>query len=162
MNAEMKKVAMVVLMVVGFACAGCVSRAQQLKPTLRVGIVNLDRILPELAEYRQYSDQYLQDRERLFKDVGDQNNPQTMQKLFADEKKKQEVEQSIQKWDDTRRKFLDRVSDEVRTASNQVAHDKGIDIVLVSAPWFQVSESMAVDITTDVIFALRDTGKTIH
>jgi Skp family chaperone for outer membrane proteins len=149
---------MLLVVALGLASAGCVSQAQQLHPTLRVGIVNLDRVLPELPEYRQYSDQYVQERARLFKDAG--TDPKQVEKYLKD--KQAEVQQSIQKWDETRRKFLDQVSEQVRVAANQVARDKQIDIVLVNAPWFPVSQRMAVDITTDVIYALRDNGKSVH
>lgn len=161
LKTNVTKVALLLLLTLGLAGVGCVSQAQQLKPTLRVGIVNLDRVLPELPEYRQYSDQYLQERERLFKDLG--NDPKAVEQYLKDSTKKQEIEQSIQKWDDTRRKFLDKVSDQVRVAANQVARDKQIDIVLVNAPWFPVNQRLAVDITTDVIYVLRDAaGKTAH
>lgn len=151
---------MVALTALSIAVGGCVSGAQQLKPTLRVGIVNLDRILPELPKYRHFSDQYLQERESLLKDMG--KDPAQMQKFLGDERKKLEIEQSIQKWDNTRRRFLGEVSDVVRTAAERVAQEKRLDIVLVNAPWFPVSQRMAVDITTDVIYALRETGKTVH
>jgi len=148
-------------MIFGLGAAGCVSRAQQLKPTtLRIGIVDMDRVIMELPKYHELSDRYLQERAQMFREIG--NDPDAMKKFLADEKKKEEIEHSVQKWDDERRKFLDQANDDLREAASQVARDKGIDIVLVNAPWHPVYQRMAVDITTDVIFVLRESGKTVH
>lgn len=148
----------VLLVLSGLVAVGCVSQAQQARVPLRVGIVNLDRILPELPEYRQYSDAYEAERTRLYQGLQTDQNGNAK----VDEQKKQEIEQANQKWDDTKRKFLEKVSDQIRLASNQVARDKQIDIVLVNAPWLPVNQRLAVDITTDVIYVLRDRGKSVH
>ncbi len=137
---------------------GCSRQAQQPR-LLRVGIVNLDRILPKLPEYQRYSEQFVSERQHLFRDMG--GNPLAIKKYLMNEKNKEALAQSVQKWDDTQRRFVDQVTDEVRTAASAVARDKKIDIVLLNAPWYPVSEQMAVDITTDVILQLHETGKLV-
>lgn len=157
MKTKATRIALMLFAVLTAASVGCTSRGQEASPALRVGIVYLDRILPQLKEYQEFSDQYVQDRMRLLKDFG--TDPKRVEQMLKDDTRRQEVEQSIQKWDQTRRKFLDRLSDEVRTASVTVAKDKQIDVVLQSAPWLPVNERMAVDITTDVMFALNEARK---
>ncbi len=138
---------------------GCVSHArQENRLPMVVGIVNLDRVLPELPEYREYSEEYLRERSTLFKGL----KPGQDMKAFLTKPKQQEIEQSYQKWDEKKRKFLDQTMDKVRVAAQQVSREKRIDIVIVNAPWYPVSERMAVDITTDIIIALKEAGKTVH
>lgn len=140
--------------------AGCVSQAkQENRLPMVVGIVNVDLILPQLPEYREYSDKYQKERQELFK--GMKPDPKSLNSFMTPDKKK-EIEKSVQKWDELKRKFLDQTMDKIRTAANKVARDKHIDIVLVNSPWFPVGERMAVDITTDVIIALKESGQAAH
>lgn len=153
---NIKGIHIVVLLaaVVGAVVVGCTSQAQQLKPTLRFGIVHLERILPELEEYKQFSEQYVEDIKRLRQEVG--TDPKKVQEFMKDEQHRQALEQSVQKWDVTRRKFLDKLSEDVRAASVVVAKQKEIDVVLVSAPWLPVEERMAYDITIEVLQQLKE------
>jgi len=160
---RLKKMAvrLIAVLAVCLVLGGCVSQAQQQegKPAIRVGIVNLDRVLPELPEYRDYSEKYVKERLQLYKDL--KPNETDLKGYFTD-KKRQEIEGSVKKWDELKRKFLERTREKVRAAADQVAREKKIDIVIVNAPWYPVSQRMAVDITTDIILALRESGKAVH
>lgn len=153
---KIKGFSYVVLLIalVGAITAGCTSHAQQLKPSMHFGIIHLERILPELDDYKQFSDQYLEDIKRLRQEIG--SDPKKAQEFMRDEQHRQALEQSVQKWDVTRRKFLDKLSDEVRAASTVVAKQKDIDVVLVSAPWLPVDERLAYDITIEVLLQLKE------
>ena len=143
--------------------AGCLSHASQQadsRPAIRVGIVNLDRILPELPEYKQYSEAYQKERKELFRDVKIPKRPNQIPNIST--QKRQEIEASVQKWDEKKRQFLENTLQGVKAASDQVVREKGIHIVLMSSPWLPVSQRMALDITTDVILTLREQGKTVH
>jgi len=151
-----------VLAVSGWLFTGCGAQAQQEhKSAMVVGIVHVDRVLPELPEYRQYSEAYQTEREALFKGLKQPNDPRALQS-FLDSDKKQEIQKSVQKWDEKKRKFLDETMDKIRAASETVSKEKNIDIVIMNAPWYPVSERMALDITTDIIITLKESGKTVH
>lgn len=140
--------------VIGAVAVGCTSQAQQQNRTPRFGIVYLERILPELDEYKQFSDQYVEDMKRLRQEIG--TDPKQAQEFMKDEQHRQAVEQSMQKWDATRSKFLDKLSEDVRVASAAVAKQKDIDVVLVSAPWWPVRETLAYDMTLEVLQRLKE------
>ena len=149
----------VVLAVAVLAVAGCANRAGERENhgAMRVGIVHMVPVLKELPEYKQGSEDYEKERLELFKDL----KPGGDWKKYA-ESHKEAIEKSAQKWDDSRRKILDRIAEKVRTAAEAVSKDKKIDIVLVDAPWRPVVQTLAVDITTEVIYNLRETGKSVH
>lgn len=149
----------VVLVVAALAAIGCASRATERdgRGSMRVAIVNMEPILKELPEYRQMSDEYEKERLELYKDL----KPGMDVKKWLEEHK-DEINKSAQKWADSKGKFLDKVAEKVRVASQAVSKDKKIDIVLVNAPWFPVKQTLAVDITADVIYNLRETGKSVH
>jgi Skp family chaperone for outer membrane proteins len=151
------------LLAISLLAGGCVSRAQQRDGRLPmlVAIVNVERILPELPEYREYSEKYMQDREKLFDGLPSVSDEQKL-KAFLSDSKRQEIEKSVQKWDELKRKFTEQMMERIRASANAVAREKGIDVVLVSAPWHKVGQRMAVDITTDVILALKESGQTVH
>lgn len=155
---NIKGIRIVVLLVaaaLGACLNGCTSQAQQLRSGgPRFGIVSLDRILPQLDEYRQFSNEYVQDVQRIRQEIG--NDPKKAQEFMKDEQRKLVLEQTTQKWDETRRKFLSRLTEDVRAASSAVAKEKGIDIVLVNAPWNRVREHLAVDITVEVLLVLQE------
>lgn len=148
-----------VLMVAALASFGCsrAAKGPEGHVAMRVGIVNMVPILSELPEYKQMSEEYEKERLELFKDL----KPGMDLKNYA-EQKKDAINKSAQKWADSKRKFLDKVSEKVRLASEAVSKEKKIDIVLVNAPWYPVKQTLAVDITSDVIFNLRETGKSLH
>jgi Skp family chaperone for outer membrane proteins len=153
------------LLGLGLMTAGCVTHAaaqqkDDYKPAIHVAIVDLGRILPELPEYKEASDEYAHERLELLKDVKMPSKPGQFPDVPKAEQDK--VNAAVRRWDDKKIKLMADVGAKVRAASERICKDKGIDIVLVNAPWLPVSQRMAVDITTDVILALRDQGKTVH
>lgn len=141
----------------GAFTSGCASRAHADKAGLRFGVVNLERILPEIDDYKKFSEQYVQERQRLIGELG--TDPKKVEAFLKDDQRKQELEQSIQKWDQTRRKFVDKLTEEIRTASTAVAKEKNLDIVLIDTPWLHLYQRLGYDITIEVQAELKDGKK---
>jgi len=160
MNVQARLAGLVAGLILVCGLAGCVSQAkQENRMPMVVGIVHMDRVLPEIPAYRDLSEKYETERLKLFEGLKAPQDPKALQEFMQDAKKKQEIEKSVQKWDEARRQFVDKTMDEVRAAAEKVARDKDVDIVLVDAPWYPVRERLAVDVTTDVIITLKESGK---
>ena len=125
--------------------------------TLRIGIVNVGRVLSETPEYQQYSQEYIDDRKKLF-NPGAAKNPSQFKNVLL--QRKTEIQAAEQKWDKIKAQFTQRITDKIRQSSEQVEKDKKLDFVLMDAPWYPESplrQFGAVDVTTDVLLAMKNT-----
>ena len=137
--------------------AGCASVSAPEQP-LTVGVVEVDRILPKVSEYREASDKYESERAKLFSGLSPKASAAEV-KQFMTAAKQREIEQSVEKWETFKIKFQDDTINKIRTSAATVAKDKKISLVLVSSPWRPLSQRMAVDITTDVLLDMQTSGR---
>jgi Skp family chaperone for outer membrane proteins len=152
----------------GLACSvmgGCTSSSSTASSsaasTFVVGVVDVERILPKIAEYNQAGDRYLRERSQLFKGLSPKATRAEADRFFTADKKR-EIQQAEQKWDEYKLKLQEETLDKVRQSATTVAKDKHLGLVLVSAPWRPLNQRMAVDITTDVLVDMQNSGHAVR
>ncbi len=133
-----------------------VSVADSKPAAMNVGIVNVQRILAETPEYQQKSQEYLDERKKLF-DPGKAKTPKQFQQELL--QRKGEIQAAEERWNKIKQDFITQTTDKIRRASEQVLKDKNLSFVLMDAPWYPGSplrQYGAVDVTTDVLLAMKN------
>ncbi|MHB2018488.1 MAG: OmpH family outer membrane protein [Candidatus Xenobia bacterium] len=124
-------------------------------PVMRVGLVNVLRVLGEMPEYRKKSEEYLQDRKKLFDVAGAKSN-KDVQKILKS--REPEIQAAQEKWEKVKLDFINDAEAKIRAASDKVMKDKGLSFVIMDSPWYSggpLHQYGAEDITTDVLFAMQ-------
>ncbi|HEY3998324.1 MAG TPA: OmpH family outer membrane protein [Candidatus Xenobia bacterium] len=123
---------------------------------LSIGIVDVNRIIQEQPEYQQYSQQYMDERKKLF-DPGKAKTSAQFKNVLV--QRRNEIQEAEEKWGKIKQQFIVDITTRIQKASDQVMKDKKLDFVLMDAPWYPgapLHQSGAVDITTDVLLALKN------
>lgn len=150
--------AVLALALLGIGLAGCNNASSSSPQTFAVGVVDVERILPKLTEYNQAGDKYLNERKELFKGLSPKATKAEMDRFLTPEKRR-EIQQSEQKWEEYKAKLKDDTVEKVRASAAVVAKDKHLGLVLVTTPWKPLSQRMGVDVTTDVLIDMQNSGK---
>lgn len=110
----------------------------------QVGYIDTDKLMEKWEKFRASANDYSKEREELMRRL----SRNTAGPSFQD---RLELMRSDEKWD----KLKAELRDEIRAAASQVAKEKKLDIILDNGSNSPVIEYGGVEITNDVVKALK-------
>ncbi|MEW6278194.1 MAG: hypothetical protein AB1758_06200 [Candidatus Eremiobacterota bacterium] len=138
--------------VLAVVLSGCGQEKQG--PAVKAGVVDTVRILNEMPEYRdlnldwvrqtgEFYDSLPRDRQQL-------KDPKQLDAVRSDLRSRSET------WQKRSDDFFRETYDRIKAASEEVAREKGLDLVVVDTPYVPAVQYSAGDnITTDVLLRLN-------
>lgn len=134
-------------------CSGC-----SLERHLTVGMVDTDRIVRENPQYMELNVLLMNEREAVYSQI-----PRDARNLPKDEreslKKKitKDANERSQRFDKLYRDFMKKLQTDIKSHAEAVAHDKGIDMVIINTPSYPTVLYCSGDsITTDILLKMKD------
>ncbi len=126
-------------------------------PQMQVGFVNTARIVHENPKYLELNILLMQEREAVYSQI-----PQNVRDLSSGQK--QQLQQKLAKeasersgrFDRLVRDFMQKLQADIQESASGVAHQKGLDVVIINTPYFPtIHYTSGEDITTDILLKMQ-------
>ncbi|MBI3930124.1 MAG: OmpH family outer membrane protein [Armatimonadetes bacterium] len=143
----MKKVALLLMLLPLLAgCGGGESR-------LRIGVVDTSRVLSELPEYQSMRMTVAREASDLFLESRGDGKPPTQEEI---EQFRVDAQARSEEMNKRVQSFLEETIDKIRVHSEDIAAERGIDLVVADNPFTRsVQYYDGDDITTDIVLRME-------
>lgn len=127
------------------------------QPQMKVGIVNTARIVQENPKYLDLNVLLMQERDAVYSQIPANvgSLPDSEKRKLQEKLSKEAAERSGQ-FDKLVRDFMTKLQGDIKQSAEQVAREKGIDVVIIDTPYMPtVLYQSGENITTDILLKMR-------